>query len=73
MPFELKVIAEPANATQCGGCAGVAHDSSGSGVCALFGHKPLVWTWLDPETPQHGDYGRLPECVEAEKRAREGA
>lgn len=72
MPFELKVIAEPGSATQCGACAGIAHTADESVVCVFFGHKPLAWTWVDPEEFKGGDYGRLPECVEAERRAQEG-
>jgi len=72
MPFELKVIADPGSATECGSCAGSGHTADESVVCVFFGHKPLVWTWRNPEDFDGGDYGRLPECIAAEK-AQEGA
>ena len=69
MPFEIKVIAEPGSATQCGQCSGSAHAADESVICVLFKHQELKWTWRNPDEYEGGDYGRLPECVEAEKRA----
>ena len=67
MPFELKVIAEPGSATQCGGCPR-AHGTFDGMECGAFDR--------DLEFIPHGvnpHYLRLPECIEAEKRAKEGA
>lgn len=36
MPFELKVIAEPGSATECGGCPRI-HEAFDSHECGAFG------------------------------------
>ena len=73
MPFELKVIAEPGSATLCGGCGGMAQAADESVICVYFKHMELIWTWGEFTPPKDGGYTRLPECVEAERRAQEGA
>jgi hypothetical protein len=67
MPFEMKVIAEPGSADLCGKCK----LRVGRG-CAAFNK---VFTAQLPKL-RYGDDDqplRLPECVEAERRAQEGA
>ena len=71
MPFELKVIAEPGSATQCGGCPLLNNDQE----CVGFRRSPERDHSIAEVIGIQGAYKlrRLPECVEAEKRAREGA
>lgn len=66
MPFELKVIAEPGSATHCLECP-LVYDSAEKGRCRGFG-KPLEFSGAFFDA----GYLRLPECVEAERRAQEG-
>ena len=63
MPFEIKVIAEPGSATECGDC--FLRDEH----CLHFRKRIRIW---DPVRRMER-YFRLPECVEAERRAKEGA
>lgn len=67
MPFKLEVIAEPGSATECGNCPR-GRRTFGGGECDAFDKDlEFIWHAVNPR------YLRLPECVEAEKRAREGA
>ena len=69
MPFELKVIAEPGSATECGGCPRI-HEAFDSHECGAFG---ATLQPIRERYPVITGYLRLPECIEAEKRAKEGA
>lgn len=67
MPFELKVIAEPGSATLCGKCK-----LRVGKVCAGFNEAfrlflPIL-RYGDTKEPY-----RLSECIQAERRAQEGA
>ena len=63
MPFELKVLADPGSATQCGGCILKGEH------CKHFQKRVRLWN------PTLGieQYIRLPECIEAERKAKEQA
>lgn len=69
MPFELKVIAEPGSDKHCGGCH-LGYTTFDGAECVAF--KGRLELEVFPIV-QALRYKRLPECVEAEKRAREGA
>ena len=67
MPFEIKVIAEPGSATLCGKCK-----LRVGKVCAGFNEAfrlflPIL-KYGDTKEPY-----RLSECIQAERRAQEGA
>ena len=67
MPFEIKVIAEPGSATLCGRCK-----LRIGRVCGAFNEKfrlflPIL-KYGDTKEPY-----RLSECIQAERRAQEGA
>lgn len=67
MPFEIKVIAEPGSATLCGKCK-----LRVGRVCAGFNEAfrlflPIL-RYGDTKEPY-----RLSECIQAERRAQEGA
>jgi hypothetical protein len=67
MPFEIKVIAEPGSATLCGRCK-----LRVGKVCAGFNEAfrlflPIL-RYGDTKEPY-----RLSECIQAERRAQEGA
>lgn len=74
MPFEIKVIAEPGSATLCGKCK-----LRVGKVCAGFNEAfrmflPIL-RYGDTKEP-YGDTKepyRLSECIQAERRAQEGA
>lgn len=65
MPFELKVIAEPGSATQCGECSLRVRTFDGT-ECVAFQER-LELDVLPGSLALR--YKRLPECVEAERRA----
>jgi len=69
MPFELKVIADPGSATLCGGCSLRFTTFDGAECVAFQGRLELAM--LPGSLALR--YKRLPECVEAERRAQEGA
>jgi hypothetical protein len=69
MPFELKVIAEPGSATLCGECSLRLRTFDGTECVAFQGRLEL--DVLPGSLALR--YKRLPECVEAERRAQEGA
>ena len=70
MPFELKVIADPGSATECGLCPLLK-----LGECVGFRRSPERDHSIAEVIGIQGAYKlrRLPECVEAERRAQEGA